>query len=313
MLAELFTEEQVAVLIGDGAVGAAFAALPLDHLFFTGSTAVGRAVMRAASQNLVPVTLELGGKSPVIVAPGWAHDRTAAAIAAGKLANAGQTCIAPDYAMVCASEVDAFVAAYGRAVDALYPAGPASDDYTSIINDRHFDRLRGLLDDARARGALVFQAGKHPETAQHRPHTLAPALVLGATEDMAVMQEEIFGPILPVLTYGTLDEAVTYVNAHPRPLALYYFGGDDGDRREVLSRTTSGSAAVNTTLLQYAQEDLPFGGVGRSGIGAYHGIEGFQRVSHAKGVYVQGRWSSANLMRPPFGRVADLMLRLMLR
>jgi coniferyl-aldehyde dehydrogenase len=313
MLADTFPEEQVAVVTGDAAVGAAFASLPFDHLLFTGSTAVGRAVVRAASENLVPVTLELGGKSPVIVAPGCAHDRMAVRIAFGKLANAGQTCIAPDYVMVQEDETKAFVAAYGRAVEALYPEGPASDDYTSIINDRHFDRLRRLIDDARAKGASIVDVGLRPETALGRPHTLAPALVLGATDDMAIMQEEIFGPVLPVLTYREIDEAIAYVNAHSRPLALYYFGGDDANRRKVLLRTTSGNVGINNTLMHYAQDDLPFGGVGPSGMGAYHGIEGFRRLSHAKGIYVQGRWNAANLLRAPFGRLADMVLSLVLR
>jgi coniferyl-aldehyde dehydrogenase len=313
ILAETFPEEQVAVVTGDAAVGAVFAALPFDHLLFTGSTAVGRAVMRAASENLVPVTLELGGKSPVIVAPGWANGRTAASIAYGKLVNAGQTCIAPDYVLVHASEVKPFAAAYGRAVAALYPDGPLSGDYTSIINGRHFDRLRRLVDDAREKGAIVSEVGAHPESAPGRPHTLAPVVVLGATGDMAVMQEEIFGPVLPVVTYGDIDEAIAYVNAHPRPLSVYYFGGDDADRRKVLSRTTSGNVSINATLMHYAQDDLPFGGVGPSGIGAYHGIEGFRRLSHAKGIYVQGRWNAAGLIRAPFGRLADAVLNVMLR
>ena len=313
MLADTFAEEQVAVVTGDAAVGAAFAALPFDHLLFTGSTAVGRAVMRAASENLVPVTLELGGKSPAIVAPGWAHDRTAAGIAYGKLANAGQTCIAPDYVLGQADEVKAFAAAYGRAVAALYPDGPAGDDYTSIINDRHFGRLRRLIDDANAKGAGVAGVGVHPESAQGRPCTLAPTLVLGATGDMAIMQEEIFGPVLPVVTYGTIDEAIAYVNVRPRPLSLYYFGGDDDDRRKVLSRTTSGNVGINTTMMYYPQDDLPFGGVGASGMGAYHGVEGFRRISHAKGIYVQGRWNVSDLMRAPYGRVADPILGMMLR
>lgn len=313
LLAETFPQEQVGVVTGDAAIAAAFSALPFDHILFTGSTPVGRAVMKAASANLVPVTLELGGKSPVIVARGHAHDRTAAEIAFGKLANAGQTCVAPDYVMVHADDREAFAAAYARAVEALYPAGPTSRDYTSIINERHFNRLRGLLDDARAKGARVFAVGARPESAESRPRTLAPTLVLQATDDMAVMQEEIFGPVLPVLTYRDLDEAIAYVNAHPRPLALYYFGADDADRRKVLSRTTSGNAGINSTLMHYAQDDLPFGGVGASGMGAYHGIEGFRSMSHAKGIYTQGRWNAASLLRAPFGRLADAILNAMLR
>lgn len=313
LLAEIFPQEQVAVVTGDAALAAAFSALPFDHLLFTGSTPVGRAVMKAASANLVPVTLELGGKSPVIVARGHAHDRTAAEIAFGKLANAGQTCVAPDYALVHEDDLAAFVQGYGRAVAALYPEGPRSDDYTSIVNGRHFDRLRGLLDDARAKGARVTTVGVQPEGAGERPHTLAPTLVLDVTPDMAVMQEEIFGPVLPVVAYRDLGDAIAAVNAGPRPLALYYFGADDADRRKVLARTTSGNVAVNTTLMHYAQDDLPFGGVGASGMGAYHGIEGFLSMSHAKGVYVQRRGGAAGFLRAPFGRLADAVLGFMLR
>jgi coniferyl-aldehyde dehydrogenase len=313
LLADAFPGDQVAVVEGDAAAGAAFAALPFDHLLFTGSTAVGRAVMRAASENLVPVTRGRGATGRDRGPRGGPHDRTAASIAYGKLANAGQTCIAPDYAMVRAEEVKAFAAAYGRAVEALYPDGPASKDYTSIINDRHVDRLRRLLDDARAKGAWVAEVGKRPESAQGRPRTLAPVLILGATGDMAVMQQEIFGPILPILAYATIDEAIAYVNAHPRPLALYYFGDDDAGRSKVLARTTSGNVGINSTLMHYAQDDLPFGGVGASGMGAYHGVEGFRRMSHAKGIYAQGRWSATGLMRAPFGWLADAILALMLR
>jgi len=313
MLGDIFPEEQVAVVTGDAAVGAAFSALPFDHLLFTGSTLVGRAVMKAAAENLVPVTLELGGKSPVIVAPGHVNDRTVSSIAFGKLANAGQTCIAPDYVMVQEEEAGAFAEAYGRAVSALYPQGPESPDYTSIINEKHFGRLNGLIEDARAKGARVSMVGQRPEAARNRRRTLAPTLVLDPTDDMALMKEEIFGPVLPLLTYRAIDEAIAYVNARPRPLALYFFGNDDANRQNVLSRTTSGNVGINNTMLHYAQEDLPFGGVGASGMGAYHGREGFVRMSHAKGVFVQGRWNAANLLRAPFGRVADMALALLLR
>jgi coniferyl-aldehyde dehydrogenase len=313
MLGHTFPEDQVAVVTGDAAVGAAFAALAFDHLLFTGSTPVGRAVMRAASENLVPLTLELGGKSPVIVQNGYSLDRAAAGIAYGKLANAGQTCIAPDYAMVHQDDVAAFVAAYGKAVAALYPKGPASEDYTSIVNNRHYARLNGLLDDARAKGARVVETGLKPSEANNRPHTLAPTIVVGARDEMRIMQEEIFGPVLPILAYHQIDEAIAYINARPRPLALYYFGDNGEDRRKVLARTTSGNVTINGTLMHYAQDDLPFGGVGPSGIGAYHGIEGFRTLSHSKGVFDQGRWNASNLLRAPFGRAADAILKLMLR
>lgn len=313
LLADTFPEDQVAVVIGDAAVGAAFSALPFDHLIFTGSTAVGRAIMKAASDNLVPVTLELGGKSPVIVAKGQDLDHAAAGIAYGKLANGGQTCVAPDYVLVHEDEVEAFTAAYDKAVATLYPNGPVSDDYTSIINDRHYSRLTGLIADARAKGALVREVGLKAHEAAGRSHTLAPTVVIGARDDMRIMQEEIFGPVLPVLTYRDLDGAIAYVNARPRPLALYYYGRDGEDRRKVLTRTTSGNVTINGTLMHYAQEDLPFGGVGPSGMGAYHGVEGFRALSHAKGIYVQGRLNGSALLRAPFGRLTDTILSTMLR
>jgi coniferyl-aldehyde dehydrogenase len=257
--------------------------------------------MKAASANLVPVTLELGGKSPVVVEQGFSLGRVAASLAFGKLANGGQVCIAPDYALVHESEVDAFVAAYDKAVRARYPQGPGTSDYTSVINARHYGRLNALLDDARAKGARVIEVGVNPEAARNRPHTIAPTVVLGATADMAVMQDEIFGPVLPVVTYRTTEEAIAHVNSGPRPLALYYFGTDGADRRKVLERTTSGNVTINDTLLHFAQDDLPFGGVGGSGMGAYHGIEGFKALSHAKGIFEQARWNMTGALRPPFG------------
>lgn len=313
LLADIFPQEQVAVVTGDASVGAAFSALPFDHLIFTGSTAVGRAVMRAATENLTPVTLELGGKSPVIVQKAHARDSTATSIAFGKLANAGQTCIAPDYALVHAEDLEAFAATYDRAVTALYPKGPASDDYTSIINERHHARLAALIDDARAKGGRVVEVGNKSSGASLRPHTVPPLMVLDVTDDMRIMQEEIFGPVLPILTYRDIDEAIDYVNARPRPLALYFYGSNGEHRRRVLSRTTSGNVTINGTLMHYAQDDLPFGGVGPSGMGAYHGIEGFRRLSHAKGIYEQGRWNGANMLRPPFKSLTDRILNLMLR
>lgn len=313
LVAETFSPEQVTVITGDAAVGQAFSGLPFDHLLFTGSTPVGKAVMKAASEHLVPVTLELGGKSPVIIDRGHPLDHAAAAIAYGKLSNAGQICIAPDYALVHEDDLDAFVQAYDAAVRAQYPDGPASEQYTAIVNPRHHQRLLAVLDDARARGAVVREVGNDPGAAARRPHTLAPTVVLGATDAMRIMAEEIFGPILPVVAYRTLDEAIARINGKPRPLALYHFGSDAGHQRQVLAQTTSGNVTLNNTVLHYTVEDLPFGGVGPSGIGAYHGIEGFRALSHGKGVFRQGRWNPTNLLRPPFGGVADLVLKLMLR
>ena len=313
MLGEIFPEEQVAVVTGGPEVGGAFSALPFDHLVFTGSTPVGKAVMKAASVNLVPVTLELGGKSPAVVGRNSSIDRAAASIAAGKLANGGQICVAPDYALVPEDDVEAFVSAYDKAVRALYPEGPASGDFTSVINERHYGRLRALLDEARAGGARIIEVGNNPEAARSRPHTLAPTVVLGATDDMGVLIEEIFGPVLPIVSYRNIDDAVARINAGPRPLALYYFGGDGEDRRKVLERTTSGNVTLNDTLLHYAQEDLPFGGVGASGMGAYHGIEGFKSLSHAKGIFEQSRWNFTGALRPPFGWLSNFVAQYLLR
>jgi coniferyl-aldehyde dehydrogenase len=207
----------------------------------------------------------------------------------------------------------ASLGAYDKAVAALYPDGPASDDYTAILNDAHYARLNQLLGDARSKGARVMEAGLKLSGSNSRPHTLAPIIVLGVTDEMRIMQEEIFGPVLPILSYRQIDEVIAYINARPRPLALYYFGDNGEDRRKVLARTISGNVTINGTLVHYAQDDLPFGGVGSSGMGAYHGIEGFRTFSHAKGVFDQGRWNVSSLLRAPFGQIADSILRLMLR
>lgn len=312
LLGDLFSTEQVVVVQGDASVGAAFSTLPFDHLMFTGSTQVGRAVMRAASEHLVPVTLELGGKSPVVIARGHA-EKAAEAIAWGKLANAGQTCIAPDYVLLHPDDIAAFTEAFDAAVKRLYPAGPTSPDYSSIINERHAARLNALLDDASSKGARIVATGHAADTAATRPHTLAPTLVLDARDDMRILQEEIFGPLLPLCPCPDIDSAIAIINARARPLALYYFGPTGAERDALLSRTTSGNVTINNTLMHYAQDDLPFGGVGPSGMGAYHGIEGFRAMSHARGVLVQGRRNIGNLLRPPFGKMADLVLKFMLR
>jgi coniferyl-aldehyde dehydrogenase len=310
MLGEIFPEDEVFVATGGPDVGAAFSELPFDHLIFTGSTRVGRLVMKAASDNLVPVTLELGGKSPAIIDRGYSLDRAAASVAFGKLVNAGQTCIAPDYVLAPSAQLDAFAASYQRAVRASYPAGERDDAYAAIISREHYDRLRALVDDARAKGARVVEIGS---ATPPRDNTLVPTLLLGATPEMAVMQEEIFGPILPVVAYDAIDDAIAYVNARPRPLALYVFS----DRRDaitaVLTRTISGNVTVNDTLLHYAVEDLPFGGVGPSGMGAYHGEEGFKQFSHAKGVFIQSRWNLAGLLRPPYRKLTDAVLSYLLK
>lgn len=313
-LAEVFDQDQVAVVTGDAKVGAAFAGLPFDHLLFTGSTTVGRAVLRAASDNLVPATLELGGKSPVIIDRGASLATAARRIAYGKLANAGQTCIAPDYVLVPEACVNDFVQGYRDAVLELYPHIASNPDYTSIVNERQHARLVSLLADARAKGAQVLEigdsTGDRPRT---HPRTLNPVVLLGTTDEMKVMKEEIFGPILPIIPYGEVKDAVDYVNARPRPLALYFFGPKGPDRDFVLQRTTSGGVSINETNLHYAQDDLPFGGVGPGGMGAYHGPEGFKAMSHAKAVFEQSRLNLTDLIRPPFGRLIERVMGFMLR
>ena len=311
VLAEIFDEEQVAVVTGGEKIGRAFSSLPFDHLLFTGSTSVGRAIMRAAAENLVPVTLELGGKSPAIVERGAASSTAVRRIAYGKLANGGQTCVAPDYALLPDDEIEAFVTTYREEVEKLYPDIATNPDYTWILNDQHFARLTSLVEDARAKGARVIELGTRPPSSQSR--LFPPVLLLDTSDDMKVMREEIFGPVLPIVPYSALEDAVAYVNARPRPLALYYFGPDGPGRRLVLERTTSGGVTINDTLLHSAQEALPFGGVGHSGMGAYHGPEGFKTMSHAKGVYEQPRWNLADGVRPTFGRMFDLLAFFMLR
>jgi coniferyl-aldehyde dehydrogenase len=312
MLADIFEQDQVTVVTGDAKVGSAFSALPFDHILFTGSIPVGRAVMRAASENLVPVTLELGGKSPAIVERGSPLSTAAHRIAYGKLANGGQTCVAPDYALVPKEEIDNFVASFKEEVAKLYPDIGADPDYTWIINDHHFARLSGLVEDARAKGARVIKIGTRPAgTSQSR--LFLPTLLLNVTDEMDVMKDEIFGPILPIAPYRTLEDAVAYVNARPRPLALYFFGPDGPGLRLVLDRTTSGNVVINDTILHYAQDDLPFGGVGMSGMGAYHGPEGFKTLSHAKGVYQQPRFNVAEGVRPPFGKFFDFLAYFIMR
>jgi len=314
MLAEVFDQEQVAVISGDARLGAAFAGLPFDHVLFTGSTSVGRAVLRAASDNLVPATLELGGKSPAIIDRGAPLATAARRVAYGKLANAGQTCIAPDYVLVPQENVQDFVQAYRDAVSHLYPRITTNPDYTSIVSDRQHARLLSLLADAREKGAQLVEIGEEADgPLRTHPRTLSPVVVLNTTEDMRLMTEEIFGPILPIVPYREINDAVAYVNARPRPLALYFFGPRGPARDLVLQHTTSGGVSINETNLHYAQDDLPFGGVGPGGMGAYHGPEGFKTLSHAKGVFEQAGLNLTDIIRPPFGRLIERLVEFMLR
>ncbi len=310
--AEAFEPDVVSVVTGGADVGEAFTKLPFDHLVFTGSTVVGRHVMRAASENLVPVTLELGGKSPTIVHEDYPVDKAVARIAWGKWANSGQTCIAPDYLLVPESRVDVYVDLLRSVVVHSYPRLEANPDYTSIINDRHYKRVLGLIDDAVKKGARKIEINPAGETLDAKNRKIAPTLLLDVNDGMDIMQEEIFGPVLPIVTYRTLDDAIAYVNDRPRPLALYYFDEDRKRIRRVLERTVSGGAAINETLLHFGIDDMPFGGVGSSGMGAYHGREGFETFSHRKSVLYQAKWNLTGLLAPPYGERIERMLRLLI-
>ncbi|HVJ56032.1 MAG TPA: coniferyl aldehyde dehydrogenase [Aliidongia sp.] len=304
MLSEIFPIERVAVVQGGPDVAQSFAGLPFDHLLFTGSTEIGRRVMRAAADNLTPVTLELGGKSPVILCRDYPLKKAARMIALGKFLNAGQTCIAPDYALVPADLTETFAEAMIEETRSLYPAIAGNSDYSSIVSDRHYRRLRGLIDNARAAGARIIE---REDKGAELERKLPPTVILGATPEMQVMREEIFGPILPVLPYADLDQAIAHVNAGDRPLALYCFSNDHTIVDGVLARTVSGGVTVNGTLMHCAQDDLPFGGVGPSGTGAYHGRDGFIRLSHARAVFEIGRLSALDRLAPPYGKFFKLV------
>jgi coniferyl-aldehyde dehydrogenase len=312
MIAECFDADHVSVHLGGTDVGEAFARLPFDHLLFTGSTRVGKLVMRAAAENLVPVTLELGGKSPVIVSRDVNLSTAATRVMSGKLFNSGQTCIAPDYVFVPAEKRDEFAASCQRAVGDLYPSVIANPDYTTIVNDTHYQRIQSYLDDARSKGAKVIVVNPAGEPEAKTSRKMFPHLVLDATDDMLVMQEEIFGPVFPVRTYNAIDEAIEYINDHPRPLALYYFGNDKVETARVLHETISGGVTINDVMLHIAQHDMPFGGVGASGMGAYHGKTGFDAMSQRKPVFYQSAVNSTGLLRPPFGRMMDMVLKVLL-
>jgi coniferyl-aldehyde dehydrogenase len=288
MFRKSFSETEIAVCTGGPDVGEAFSRLAFDHLLFTGATSIAYHVMRAAAENLVPLTLELGGKSPVIVGPSANMDLVASRVMTGKTLNAGQICLAPDYVMVPEASRDDFVKKASNVVSGMYPTLKDNPDYTSVVNQRHFDRLQFYIQDAKAKGATVVEVNPAKEDLRQQPyHKIAPTFILDPTDDMKVMQDEIFGPILPVKTYRNVDEAIGYVNAKARPLGLYYFGEDPVEKERVLTRTTSGGVTVNDTIMHVAMEDLPFGGVGPSGMGSYHGVDGFRQFSHRKAIYQQ--------------------------
>ena len=309
IMAEAFPKEVVTVINGEADVAASFTALPFDHLLFTGSTPVGRHVMKAAAENLTPVTLELGGKSPVIVDDDFPLEEAAKRICYGKSLNAGQTCIAPDYILVKNSQKEAFITAFQKVFQAMYPSINHNQDYTAIINQRHYQRLNRLLEDARDKGANIIPC--HTDVVSDGSRRMPANLITDTTDDMGVCQQEIFGPLLPVIGIDSLNEAISYINQRPRPLALYYFGSDETVQNKVISQTHSGGVCINECLLHVAVDDLPFGGVGPSGMGQYHGHEGFLTFSNAKAVLTKGRTNSTQLMYPPYkGWLQKTMLNL---
>jgi coniferyl-aldehyde dehydrogenase len=307
-----FEPDVVTVVVGDASVGEAFTKLPFDHLVFTGSTRVGHAVMRAASDHLVPVTLELGGKSPVLLGPDADLREAATRVMAGKIWNAGQTCVAPDYLLAPKARFEPFVAEAQKALARMLPRLADNPDYTSIVSDRHYARLDALVNDARDKGALIQPLNPAGEALAPETRRFVPTLVVGATESMQIMQEEIFGPLLPIVAAESLDDAIAFVNARPRPLALYYFGRKTPDIDRVLDRTRSGGVTVNDTLLHGAVDELPFGGIGASGMGAYHGREGFETFTKRRAVFYQSRVTGRRLLSPPFGRALDVLLKVLL-
>lgn len=303
LIGEAFSPEEIAVFNGGPEVGQAFSSLPFDHLLFTGATSIGKHILHAAADSLTPVTLELGGKSPTIFGESADIERGTSRVAMGKMMNAGQICLAPDYMMVPEAKEGDVIQGLSAAVTEQYPTLDANDDYTSIVNDRHYERLQGYLKDAKEKGAELVEVNPGNEDFSASNKRKMPlTIVRNPTDDMAVMQEEIFGPVLPIKTYKSVDEAIDYVNANDRPLGLYYFGSDKAEEQKVLSKTISGGATVNDVIFHIAMEELPFGGVGPSGMGAYTGHEGFKTFSHAKSVYSQPKMDVAKLggFKPPY-------------
>ena len=299
------------VVEGDGQLAAEFSSLPFDHLFFTGSTAVGRIVAKAAAANLTPTTLELGGKSPCIIDASCDMKSAALKIAHGKLLNAGQTCIAPDYVLLPKGQEAAFSHAFAQAVAQLFPTIAGNPDYAAIISPRHQERLQAMLAAAEASGARLQKIDTGGVATTHRQ--MAPVLVFDVPADAKLMHEEIFGPVLPVVPYDSVDQAINYINARARPLALYWFGQDNAVRDTVLARTVSGGVSINDTLMHIAHENLPFGGIGESGWGSYHGEAGFLRLTMQKPVLVQSRWARGDLFYPPYGKRFDQIMGLLKR
>ena len=317
MIADGFDPSEATVFPGGPEVGQAFSGLPFDHMIFTGATGIARHIMAAASRNLVPVTLELGGKSPVIISRSADIEKSVQRIMLGKTMNAGQICLAPDYLLVPEEKLNEVIEAAQKAVVEMYPPLLDNAQYTSVVNERHYQRLNGYLEEAEQRGQTVIpiNPGNEDFSAQNGGFKIPPTLVPEPAEDLALMEEEMFGPILPIRTYRDFEETISYINAKPRPLAAYYFGEDKAEEEAMITRTTSGGVCVNDVIMHIMQEDLPFGGIGPSGMGNYHGLEGFKTFSHAKSVYRQTGVNVAKLggMLPPYSDTTSKTIKAQLK
>jgi len=317
MIQEAYDDKEVAIFNGGAEVGQAFSALPFDHMIFTGATSIARHILAAASRNLVPVTLELGGKSPVVISRGADLEKSIGRIMLGKTLNAGQICLAPDYLMVPEEKLQDVIEAAKKAVTNMYPSILDNPSYTSVINERHFSRLNDYLAEAQERGQTILPINPAGEDFSSQQGTLKipPTLVPQPADDLKMMEEELFGPLLPIRTYSNFEETIDYINSKPRPLAAYYFGEDAAEENALVSRTTSGGVCVNDVVMHVAQEELPFGGVGPSGMGAYHGQKGFQTFSHAKSVYRQSNFNIGKLggMLPHYSEATENTIKMQLK
>ena len=311
MFEEAFSEEEGAVFTGGPDLGEAFSSLPFDHLLFTGATSIAKHVMRAASENLVPVTLELGGKSPVIISKKSNFEVSVNRVMAGKTMNAGQICLAPDYVFIPKDKKEEFISQSKKVVTDMYPSLKDNPEYTSVINQRHYDRLQGYVEEAKEKGFEVIEINPSNEDfSQQAHHKIPPTLIVDPDDSLSVMKEEIFGPILSVKTYDSIKDTVDYINSKDRPLGLYYFGDDKEEMQNVLENTTSGGVTINDVVFHVGQDNAPFGGVGPSGTGSYHGVEGFKNFSHTKTIYTQSKFDGLfGLFRPPFGSKAKSAIK----
>lgn len=310
IIQDAFSSDEVCMVEGDSKLAAGFSALPFDHIIFTGSTQVGKLVMAAAAKNLTPVTLELGGKSPALIAPDVSADFAVTRMLYGKCLNGGQTCVAPDYVICPENMKDDIIKSFKKQFKQLYP-DVSNGDYTSVINDNQYQRLQSWLKDATDKGAKIIPLAEKSES---RPRSMPLQLLLNGNSDMTIMQQEIFGPVLPIITYKEIEEAIKTIQSQPRPLALYLFSNSRNTQNKVLKLTHAGGVCINDTVSHVAQEDLPFGGVGPSGMGKYHAIEGFRTFSAAKPVLKRGRYYSAKMAFPPYNKfIHRLIYRFLLR